>query len=123
MNPLQRFLKRFWPRPPKGGAFVITTVYWGGVRRPVAPQGRLQCLFFAPCSGQIEEENQMTVQELIEALLACPSDQRHKPVAVWLPGSRIDPIAVMHFSFAKPEVWIEGAMRDGSALSDIVMRD
>lgn len=66
----------------------------------------------------------MTVQELIEALLACPSDQRHKPVAVWLPGSRIDLAAVMNFTFtAKPEVWIEGNVRDGSALSDIVMRD
>lgn len=61
----------------------------------------------------------MTVQELIEALLKCPSDQRHKPVAVWLPGSRIDLAAVMHFTFAKPEVLIEGNVRDG----DFVMRD
>lgn len=59
MSPLQRFLKRFWPRPSKGGAFSVTIVHWGGVRQAAAPQGRLQCLLFAPCSGVVEEENRM----------------------------------------------------------------
>lgn len=59
MKLLQRFLSRFWPRSPKGGAIVVTTVYWGGVRQPVAGLPSLQCLSFAPCSGVVEEENRM----------------------------------------------------------------
>lgn len=62
----------------------------------------------------------MTVQELIEALLKCPADKRNKPAVVWLPGSRIELEAVMHFTFeAKPEVWIEGSVREGSALDAV----
>ena len=51
----------------------------------------------------------MTVQELIEALLKCPSDKRNKPVVVWLPGSKINIASVLQFSFeGKPEVMLEG---------------
>lgn len=59
----------------------------------------------------------ITLSQLITALEKIPVELRHAPVAIWLPGSRIDLVLPRSANLSKTgEYLIEGNVREGSVL-------